>query len=98
MNDFFSSFYPLEKLQFGSDDTVYLLITYFSIFSFEKMCILRYKLDVLIFFQDDYIWVIDVVYKKFMYRAKTMTYVKVVLKIRYDPRVKRLSKSHKKKL
>ena len=22
MNDFFSSFYPLEKLQFGSDDTV----------------------------------------------------------------------------
>ena len=27
MNDFFSSFYPLEKLQFGSDDTV--LIFYF---------------------------------------------------------------------
>ena len=25
MNDFFSSFYPLEKLQFGSDDTVYTL-------------------------------------------------------------------------
>ena len=42
--------------------------------------------------------VIDVVYKKFMYRAKTIIYVKVVLKIRYDPRVKRLSKSHKKKL
>ena len=26
MNDFFSSFYPLEKLQFGSDDTVYFEI------------------------------------------------------------------------
>ena len=27
MNDFFSSFYPLEKLQFGSDDTVkYVLV------------------------------------------------------------------------
>ena len=24
MNDFFSSFYPLEKLQFGSDDTVHV--------------------------------------------------------------------------
>lgn len=34
----------------------------------------------------------------FMYRAKIMIYVKVVLKIRYDPRVKRLSKSQKKGL
>ena len=30
-----------------------------------------------------------------MYRAKIMIYVKVVLKIRYDPRVKRLSESQK---
>ena len=28
MNDFFSSFYPLEKLQFGSDDTVINVFLY----------------------------------------------------------------------
>ena len=28
MNDFFSSFYPLEKLQFGSDDTVSPVFTF----------------------------------------------------------------------
>ena len=88
---------------------LYLYISWLHTFpSFHlRKCVFWDKLDVLIFFshashkttfivQDNHIWVIDVLYKKFIYRAKTMIYVKVVLKIRYDPRVKRLSKSHKK--